>query len=118
MTHKNFVLLHYGLLFYIHLVLFTGVEVELGAYSFNTMVRDNPLIELSEDFELKGAFVENLQFIIPWQNKAFSGDQLDEITKESAMVTFNHLEQAKIPLNLNNFYYLNHYIYIVGCWSP
>lgn len=68
-------------------VLHTGAEVDLGGSAFNVISKNNPLIELAESFDLKIASIDNLQFIVPWLKRSYSGDQLSEITQEAAKVS-------------------------------
>ena len=65
-----------------------GVDVDLGASALNIVSKSNPLIQLAEDFELKTASLEGLQFIVPWQGKVFSnGADISEITRDAAQVS-------------------------------
>lgn len=69
----------------------------------NTVSKNNPLIKLAEDFELKMADVEGLQFILPWQG-TFSGPDIGPITKEAAEVKlFLYLYQCIV------FYFQIHF---------
>ena len=64
----------------------TGVEVDLGASALNIVSKNNPLLELVEDFELKTATLEGLALIVPWEGKVYSGADISHITKDASLV--------------------------------
>ncbi|XP_005089304.1 polyamine oxidase 3 [Aplysia californica] len=72
-----------------------GVEVDLGSSAFNVISKNNPLLELAEDFELKTSSIEGLQFIIPWEGKVYSGSDIQDITKEAGQILNQALNESK-----------------------
>ena len=68
-----------------------GVEVDLGASALNIVSKNNPLLELAEDFELKTAALEGLAFFVPWEGKVYTGTDISQITKDASQVMLSNL---------------------------
>ncbi|CAL1526224.1 unnamed protein product [Lymnaea stagnalis] len=72
-----------------------GAEVDLGGSAFNVVSKNNPLVKLAEDFELKSTKLDNLQFIVPWEQKHFSGEELTQITRQAGQILGQALNESK-----------------------
>ncbi|KAH9500581.1 hypothetical protein Btru_076974 [Bulinus truncatus] len=72
-----------------------GIEVDLGASALNVISKTNPLIELAENFELKSSSLDSLQFILPWEQKHFSGDELSQITQRAVQILGQAINESK-----------------------
>ncbi|XP_059152255.1 lysine-specific histone demethylase 1A-like [Physella acuta] len=73
-----------------------GVEIDLGGSAFNVIAKNNPLMELADNFELKSTPIDNMQFIVPWEDKRYSGDELTKITRQAAQILSQALNESKL----------------------
>ncbi|CAG5133135.1 unnamed protein product [Candidula unifasciata] len=72
-----------------------GAEVDLGGSALSVISKENPLIELAEQFDLKMASVKDLQFIVPWEKKAYTGAELSDITHQAAQILGQAINQSR-----------------------
>ncbi|GFO27775.1 lysine-specific histone demethylase 1 homolog 1 [Plakobranchus ocellatus] len=72
-----------------------GPEVDLGGSAFIVANKNNPLVELAEDFELKSVNIGQLQFLIPWEKRVISGKELTTISMETSKIFEQALNESK-----------------------
>ncbi|XP_055881428.1 uncharacterized protein LOC106052168 [Biomphalaria glabrata] len=72
-----------------------GLAVDLGGSGLNVVSKNNPLIELAESFDLKSISLDSLQFIVPWEQKVYSRDDLSEITNKAFQILGKALNESK-----------------------
>lgn len=65
----------------------SGLEVDLGGGELYGDFSDNPLLNLTAQLGLETGSYGNVQFVVPWQNKKYSGEEVEQLMVQAGSVS-------------------------------
>ncbi|KAK7480900.1 hypothetical protein BaRGS_00027901, partial [Batillaria attramentaria] len=74
-----------------------GLEVDLGGSALNVLNRfANPLLNLTSDFGLETVTLGNAAFVVPWQGKRYSGEELTNAMMQAGNILMEAINTTRI----------------------